>query len=171
MNNIIEFVLLVVGIISLILIITLFLFARVASQGAVKQSLTRLEAPQPHNTYHLDALAAEYKGVSILFCIREGDVNELTQIVDTSIYNEKNLIGLTLISPKNINEDKEEIKSLVLNELPKEIQEIVPDEMLDQMIEQFFHSENYCMIDNADLVCTKNGQWLIKINGTMLDFL
>jgi hypothetical protein len=37
--------------------------------------------------------------------------------------------------------------------------------MLDQMIEEVLHSESYCMIDNADLICTKDGKWLIKVNG------
>ena len=74
---------------------------------------------------------------------------------------------MTLISPRNIDTrgDKEEIKRLTLKELPEEVREMISGEILDQMIEEVLHSENYCMIDNADLICTKDGKWLVKVNG------
>ena len=151
----------------LLVVLPLFLISFLSSSHARKQASTRLEAAQPQNPYHSDELAAEYRGVKLLCCTCEGDVDGLTQIVDTSIYNEKNIIGLTLISPKNIDTrgDKEEIKRLTLKELPEEVREMISGEMLDQMIEEVLHSESYCMIDNADLICTKDGKWLIKVNG------
>lgn len=153
----------------LLVILPIVLISFLSSSHARKQASTRLEAAQPQNPYHSDALAAEYRGVKLLCCTREGDVDGLVQVVDTSIYEEKNIIGLTLISPKNLDNqaNKEEIKAMTLRELPVELRAMVNDDILNEMIEDVLHRESYCIINNADVIQTEDGTWLIKMNGQL----
>ncbi len=161
---------LIVGAGILLVVLPIVLIFFLSSSHVRKQASTRLEAAQPQSTpYHSDALAAEYKGVRLICCVREGDVDGLVQVVDTSIYEEKNIIGLTLISPRNLDNkaNKEEIKAMTLRELPVELRAMVNDDILNEMIEDVLHRESYCIINNADVIQTEDGQWLIKMNGQL----
>ena len=84
MNSIVGTLLLVVGIISALLVITIFLGARAASQGAVKQNSTRLEVAQPQF----------YPNCKLICNMLEDDnADGETQIVDTSLYEKKKILN------------------------------------------------------------------------------
>lgn len=86
--------------------------------------------------------------VIVTFC-ESKNVDSDLEIVDTSLYNEKGIIGLTYFSPEK---DRQELIDMIKEEIGEEIDE--------EILKAELSKPYYSRMDNVDVVHCEDGTWL-----------
>lgn len=95
-------------------------------------------------------IEAIYRGATVIVTFCESkNVDSDLEIVDTSLYNEKGIIGLTYFSPEK---DRQELIDMIKEEIGEEIDE----EILKAELSRPYYSR----MDNVDVVHCEDGTWL-----------
>lgn len=91
-----------------------------------------------------------YRGATVIVTFCESkNVDSDLEIVDTSLYDEKGIIGLTYFSPEK---DRQELIDMIEEELGEEIDR---EALIEELKKPY-----YSRMDNVDVVHCEDGTWL-----------
>lgn len=91
-----------------------------------------------------------YRGATVIVTFCESkNVDSDLEIVDTSLYDEKGIIGLTYFSPEK---DRQELIDMIEEELGEEVDR---EALIEELKKPY-----YSRMDNVDVVHCEDGTWL-----------
>ena len=95
-------------------------------------------------------IEAIYRGATVIVTFCESkNVDSDLEIVDTSLYDEKGIIGLTYFSPEK---DRQELIDMIKEEVGEEIDE--------EILKAELSKPYYSRMDNVDVIHCEDGTWL-----------
>ena len=105
------------------------------------------QRPEIDSSSEIEAI---YRGATVVVTFCESkNVDSDLEIVDTSLYNEKGIIGLTYFSPEK---DRQELIDMIEEELGEEIDR---EALIEELKKPY-----YSRMDNVDVVHCEDGTWL-----------
>jgi len=121
-----------------------------AEPAAAEERPARIDFPvnEPKGTQF--PAGEVYRGATVIVTFCESkNVDSDLEIVDTSLYNEKGIIGLTYFSPEK---DRQELIDMIEEELGEEIDR---EALIEELKKPY-----YSRMDNIDVVHCEDGTWL-----------